>query len=217
MLKLYDYFRSSACFRVRIALNLKHLSYESFTVHLLKEGGEQLKAAYHEINPQSLVPTLQLSDTDYLTQSLAIIEYLEEIYPTPPLLPADPFLRAQNRAFAQIIACDIHPLNNLRVLKYLAEPFELSEEKRKVWYEHWLSLGFEALETMIKRHSNEGRFCFGKTPTVADICLIPQVYNATYRGYPMDNHPLLQAIYEHCLAQPEFAMALPDKQAIQGL
>lgn len=214
MLKLYDYFRSSACFRVRIALNIKELSYESFTIHLLKEGGDQLKAAYREINPQGLVPTLQVSNTHYLTQSLAIIEYLEETFPQPALLPADPLLRAHNRAFAQTIACDIHPLNNLRVLKYLAEPFALSEEKRKMWYQHWLELGFETLEAMIKAHSHKGLFCFGETPTLADVCLVPQVYNAIHRAYPMHNHPLLHGIYQHCLTQPAFVAALPDNQPV---
>lgn len=209
MLKLYDYSRSSACFRVRIALNIKNLPYETFTVHLLKEGGEQLKPDYRAINPQGLVPTLQISNTHYLTQSLAIIEYLEEVFPKPALLPTDPVSRAQNRAFAQIIACDIHPLNNLRVLKYLADPFERSEEQRKTWYLHWLALGFKSLETMLSAHTHQEHFCFGDTPTLADICLVPQVYNALRYEYPMDQHPLLHEIYQHCLALTAFNKALP--------
>lgn len=212
MLKLYDYFRSSACFRVRIALNIKNQAYETLTVHLLKEGGEQLKATYHDINPQRLIPTLQVADNTYLSQSLAIIEYLEEKFPEPPLLPIDPIKRAHNRAFAQAIACDMHPLNNLRVLKYLAHSFELSEEKRRTWTLHWLELGFESLEAMIKAHSHKGLFCFGETPTLADVCLVPQIYNATRYEYPIDKHPLLQEIYEHCLLQAPFRNALPDNQ-----
>jgi maleylacetoacetate isomerase len=210
MLKLYDYSRSSACFRVRIALNIKKQPYEIVTVHLLKEGGEQFKADYRAINPQGLVPTLQVSSTHSLTQSLAIIEYLEETFPRPALLSTDPIMRAQNRAFAQIIACDIHPLNNLRVLKYLADPFEKSEEQRKTWYLHWLELGFKSLEAMLSAHSYQGRFCFGDTPTLADIFLVPQVYNALRYQYPMVQHPLLHEIYQHCLTQTAFNKALPS-------
>lgn len=211
MIKLYDYFRSSASFRVRIALNLKELPYTPMEIHLVKEGGQHLQTDYAAINPQKLVPTLLDADeTTALTQSLAIIEYLEEQYPTPALLPHDPLLRAQIRAFAQHIACDIHPLNNLRVLQYLTGTLQISESQKMAWYFHWLQQGFTALETLLAKQSTSHPFCFGKTPTLADICLIPQVYNARRFEFPMHEYPRLSAVNAHCLTHAAFTRALPE-------
>lgn len=214
MFKLYDYFRSSACFRVRIALNLKEQPYESLTIHLVKEGGQHLHEAYRALNPQALVPALEEPHTgQIMTQSLAIIEYLDETIQNFPLLPTEPIERAHVRAFAQAVACDIHPLNNLRVLKYLTGTLHLSENQKTAWYQHWIKQGFEGLEKIIENHASKGPFCFGKSPTLADICLVPQVYNALRYEYGMSNHPLLHGIYQHCLTLPPFIKALPENQA----
>lgn len=211
MIKLYDYFRSSASFRVRIALNLKDLSYKQMEIHLVKEGGQHLQEHYATLNPQKLVPCLVDADeTTALAQSLAIIEYLEEQYPTPALLPLEPLQRAAVRAFAQYIACDIHPLNNLRVLQYLTGTLELSESQKMTWYFHWLREGFTALEALLAKQPMTGPFCFGKTPTLADIYLIPQVYNALRFHFPMEDYPRLNAVNAHCLTQLAFQRALPE-------
>ena len=174
-MKLYSYFRSSAAFRVRIALNLKGLSYDTQAVHLLKQGGEQHSAEYAAINPSELVPTL-LDQQYVLTQSLSILEYLEEAYPKTALLPQNLQQRAQIRAFAQYIACEIHPLNNLRVLQYLEQTLAVSNSEKTAWYQHWIKLGFHSLEQQLQQ--SNGQYCFGEQPTFADCCLIPQVYNA---------------------------------------
>lgn len=215
MFKLYDYFRSSACFRVRIALNLKGQSYESLTVHLVKDGGQHLHDIYRAINPQGLVPTLEEPNSgQFIPQSIAIIEFLDETIKNSPLLPKLPIERAHVRAFAQAIACDIHPLNNLRVLKYLTSTFHISENQKTAWYQHWLQVGFEGLEKTLEASSSKGIFCFGDTPTLADICLVPQVYNALRYEYSMDKHPRLHKVYQHCLTLPAFIKALPENQAV---
>lgn len=210
-MKLYSYFRSSAAYRVRIALNLKHMAHETAFVHLLKNGGQQREAAYAAVNPQKLVPALA-TEAGVLTQSLAIIEYLEETHPEHPLLPADAAGRARVRALAQLVACDIHPLNNLRVLQYLQNHLQAGEAARNAWYVHWISEGFDALEQLLQS-PHTGRFCHGDTPTLADCCLIPQVYNA--RRFQMDlaAYPAIVRIADTCAALPEFAAAAPENQA----
>ncbi|WP_373829676.1 maleylacetoacetate isomerase, partial [Neisseria dentiae] len=175
-MKLYSYFRSSASYRVRIALNLKKIPHETDFVHLLKNGGEQRSAAYAALNPQKLVPALA-TEEGVFTQSLAIIEYLEETHPETPLLPATAAERARVRAIAQLMACDIHPLNNLRVLQYLQNHLQADEAAKNAWYAHWIREGFDALEQLLQSPQT-GRFCHGDTPTLADCCLVPQVYNA---------------------------------------
>jgi maleylacetoacetate isomerase len=212
MIKLYDYYRSSACYRVRIALNLKQLSYEPIGIHLTKDGGQQFSFDYTNKNPQRLVPLLD--DTDHnvtLNQSLAIIEYLDETYPEIPLLSNNTHERAKIRAIAQMIACDIHPLNNLRVLKYLKHEFEVDDEKKTKWYHHWLKMGFDAIEPMLAQ-SAHSLFCFGTSATMADACLIPQVYNAIRFEFPMDNYPIISRIATHCNSLPAFIKALPENQ-----
>ena len=207
-MKLHDYFRSSASFRVRIALNLKNIQYEQIPVHLLNN--EQRNREYLDINPQGLVPSL-LDKEQLLTQSLAIIEYLEECYPIPAILPKTAIERAKVRSLSQLIASDIHPLNNLRVLRYLNHPLDCSEEQKNSWYQHWVKMGFDALEELLSKN-NENLFCFGNTPTLADICLFPQVYNA--RRYQCDLAPYktIQAIVDRCLELPAFIKALPENQ-----
>jgi maleylacetoacetate isomerase/maleylpyruvate isomerase len=206
VLTLYTYFRSSAAYRVRIAANLKGIRYRSQFVHLLK--GEQHLPAYRTLNPQGLVPVLV--DETALTQSLAIIEYLEEAYPEPPLLPKALKDRAYVRALAAIIACDIHPLNNLRVICYLKEILNQDEKARLAWIQHWIQEGLEAFEEHLDRI--QGRFCFGDRPTLADVCLVPQIYNARRFGCDLDNFPRIQAIDQHCLALPAFQQAAPENQ-----
>jgi maleylacetoacetate isomerase len=209
-LELYTYFRSSAAYRVRIALNLKRLSYRPRFVHLAK--GEQHQPEYHEINPQERVPALVDRGTVF-TQSLAIIEYLNDAYPEPPLLPRRRDERAYVRALAQIIACDIHPLNNLRVLRYLEHTMGQDEAARSAWIRHWIAEGFEAFEEQLARHGNYGRFCFGDTPTLADICLVPQVFNARRFGCDLSRFAKILAIEKNCLALPAFHDAVPEQQA----
>lgn len=212
MFKLYDYFRSSACYRVRIALNLKALDYEQIPIHLTKEGGHQFQDSYKNVNPQQLVPALLLIDTNQiLTQSLSIMEYLEETFPDIPLLPNDVVARANVRAFAQVIACDIHPINNLRVLKYLKHHFHVSDEQKMAWYFHWLTSGFDTLEKILEKQPS-GPFCFGQIPTLADVCLIPQVYNALRFDYSLEGYPHIQQVYEHANKHPAFIKALPENQ-----
>lgn len=213
MFTLYDYYRSSTCFRVRIALNLKAQDYTCIPVHLIQDGGQHLQAKYRAINPQGLVPSLEIADTHIiLTQSMAILEYLEETFTEPPLLPTDTIERAKIRAFSNIIACDIHPINNLRILKYLQSTFAISETQKTAWYHHWLTAGFTPLEQMLQQTKNTGPYCFGNTPTFADICLIPQVYNAIRFELNLQDYPRIEAIYQHCLTQPAFERALPENE-----
>jgi len=203
---LDDYYRSSAAYRVRIALNLKGLATERRFVHLRR--GEQRAPGYLDMNPQGLVPMLAIGHRR-LTQSLAIVEYLDEKHPNPPLLPPAPEDRAWVRAIALSIACDIHPLNNLRVLQYLGKALEIPEPTRDEWYRHWVIEGFDALEKqLVERQS--GPFCFGDEPTLADICLVPQVANARRLKTPLDAYPRIRAIDEACLARPEFDRARPE-------
>jgi maleylacetoacetate isomerase len=212
MLKLYDYFRSSACFRVRIALNLKKIPYEKIPIHLINNGGEQHSNAYQAINPQALVPTLQ-DHQDYFTQSLAIIEYLNDIYPEPPLLPADVKVKAMVRSFALTIAADMHPLNNLRVLNYLQQQLHITEEQKTAWYQHWMHLGLQALEARLQTQSHHRyHFTFGNDPSLADICLVQQLYNARRFHCDISAFPELQRVDEHCQTHPAFQAAWPVEQ-----
>jgi len=210
-MKLHTYYRSSASYRVRIALNLKGLAAEPSYVHLSKNGGEQFGAAFDSVNPQHLLPVLE-DDGLVLPQSLAIIEYLDETRPEAPLLPADPKGRARVRALSQAIAADIHPINNLRVLKYLSEQLGVSADQKNAWYRHWVALGLEALERQLAGHPATGRFCHGDTPTMADCCLVPQLYNARRFECDLSGYPTLLAIDARCAALPAFAGALPDVQ-----
>jgi maleylpyruvate isomerase len=205
---LYDYFRSSAAFRVRIALNLKGIEVERRTIHLLN--GEQRSADYLAVNPQGLVPCL-IDAEQVITQSLAIIEYLEETHPAPPLMPQAPAERAWVRAFAMAAACDIHPLNNTRVIGYLRDELGQDEAARNRWYAHWIRTGFLAMEEMLHKRAVQSPFCFGDTPTLADICLVPQVANANRFKCPLDDYPLIRAINERALALPAFDLAQPSK------
>jgi maleylpyruvate isomerase len=210
-MKLYTYFRSSAAYRVRIALNLKGLPYEAVPVHLVKGGGEQLKDDYRAVNPSALVPTLQ-EEGATITQSMAILEYLEETHPEAPLLPSAPLDRARVRALAQMIACDIHPVNNLRVLRYLVRTLKISDDAKDEWYRHWVDEGFAALETHLAGDSAPGRFCHGDAPTMADCFLVPQVYNAARFDIDMTPYPRIASIDAACAALPAFAAAHPARQ-----
>ena len=211
-LTLYTYFRSSAAYRVRIALSLKGIDYTAQSVHLLKHGGEHHHPGYRKRNPQELVPTLVDGDT-VLTQSLAIIEYLDECQPQPSLLPTGHSERAYVRSLAQVIACDIHPLNNLRVLGYLRDQLDQNEETRLVWYRHWIQEGLCAFETLLEQHGGGKTLCFGDTPTLADICLIPQVYNARRYQCDLDTFPIILSVYAHCMNLEAFEKSAPDNQA----
>ena len=210
-MKLYGYFRSSASYRVRIALNLKGLSYEQASVHLTRGGGEQFSAAFRKLNPQSLVPVLQDGER-LLSQSLAIIEYLDEIHPKPPLLPATPETRARVRSLALIVACEIHPLNNLRVLNYLTGPMGLGNEARQAWYCHWIEEGLGALEARLAAERETGMFCHGDTPGLADCCLVPQLANARRFKCDLSPYPTLLAIEKNCQALAAFQRAAPGRQ-----
>ncbi|SFG92755.1 maleylpyruvate isomerase [Duganella sp. CF458] len=210
-MKLYTYFRSSAAYRVRIALNLKGLAYEAVPVHLLRDGGEQLAPAYREVNPAGLVPSLE-DNGIVLTQSLAIMEYLEEVHPMVPLLPQDAVGRARVRALAQTVACDTHPLMNLRVLKHIKGPMGLSEEQKMLWYYHWMGEGMMALEAHLERDGDTGRFCYGDTPTIADCCLVPQVYNAQRFNIDLAPYPHVARIAANCADLPAFKAAHPSTQ-----
>ena len=210
-LKLYTYWRSTAAYRVRIALNLKGIDYESVPVHLVRDGGEQHSDSYRALNPQQLVPTLRDGDV-VLTQSLAIIGYLDERYPEPPLLPQDPVLRAHTRALALSIACDIHPLNNLRVLQYLDQPLGVPKEARDVWYCHWIAAGFAAIETRLAGDRGRDRFCVGTTPTLADLCLVPQVYNARRFECNLEPYPNIVEVDAKCREIDAFVQASPGEQ-----
>ncbi|MDP4535022.1 maleylacetoacetate isomerase [Alkalimonas collagenimarina] len=209
-MKLYGYWRSSAAYRVRIALAFKQLSFESVSVHLVKDGGQQHQADYKALNPAELVPTLQDGDLT-LNQSLAMLEYIEEQYPEPALLPADVSKKAVIRAMALDIACDIHPLNNLRVLQYLTQTLQLTEQQKIDWIHHWLQTGFQALEQRLATTS--GEYCFGNELTLADVCLVPQVYNALRFQLDMTPYPIIQSIYQHCNQLTAFQSAAPEQQA----
>ena len=206
--KLYSYFRSSAAYRARIALNLKGLPYEMVAVHLTKDGGQQHKPEFHAVNPQERVPALELSSGEVLTQSLAIVEYLDDIEPNPPFLPADALARAKVRAIAQIVACDIHPLNNLIALQYLKRTLKHEQADIDAWYHHWVIEGFKAIEAMIK----PAPYACGAHVTLADICLIPQVFNARRLKVPLDAFPKIVAVEQACLKLPAFDKARPENQ-----
>jgi maleylacetoacetate isomerase len=206
--KLYTYFRSSAAFRVRIALNLKGLDYQPTFVHLAK--GEHRQPAYAAVNPQALVPTLEEGGR-LLTQSLAILEYLEETHPQPPLLPQDPFERARVRSLALLIACEIHPLNNLRVLRHLKSNLGQSEAQVNGWYRHWVADGLAKLEAELQNPGN-GRFCHGQTPTIADCSLVPQIFNAKRYQCELGPYPAVMRVFDACMQLDAFVRAQPDKQ-----
>ncbi|MBM3531071.1 MAG: maleylacetoacetate isomerase [Alphaproteobacteria bacterium] len=207
-MKLYTYFRSSAAYRVRIAMNLKGVAAEQISIHLTKDGGRQHAAEYRAVNPQRRVPSLALDDGDVLLQSPAIVEYLDEVHPQPPFLPADPVARAKVRAFAAVIACDIHPLNNLAPLQYLRRVLKHEQPEIDAWYHHWIVEGFTALETMIR----PGPYCFGSAVTLADIYLVPQMYNARRLKVPLDAFPKLVAADAELLKLPAFDHARPENQ-----
>ena len=210
-MKLYTFFRSSASYRVRIALNLKRIPYEQAAIHLRRGGGEQLGAAYKSINPQALVPALE-DKGRILTQSLAIIEYLDEQYPNPPLLPKAPADKALVRSMALVIACEVHPIQNLRVLNYVKANYNQSDEQVNRWAQHWIDLGLDALQQMIVAQSKRGKFCYGESPTLADICLIPQLGNARRYGCELAKFPAILEIEKNCNALEAFVNAAPEKQ-----
>ncbi len=209
-MKLYTYFRSSAAWRVRIALGLKGIAWTPEYIHLLKNGGQQNAPAYRAKNPTGLVPTLETDDGALLGQSLAIIEWLDETHPTPALLPSDPLARARVRAFALTVACDIHPLNNLRVLRYLTHKMGQDDSAREAWYAHWIAEGLGALEAMVRGEA--GSFCCGAAPTLADVCLVPQMANARRLKCPLDAYPTLLRAEAAALALPAFRDAAPEHQ-----
>ena len=211
MRKLYGYFRSSAAFRARIALNLKGLDYERMIVHLTKDGGEQFAPEYRALNPQALVPVLQ-DDALTLTQSIAIVEYLEEVYPNPPLLPKSPAERARVRSLALMVACEIHPLNNLRVLRYLINDLKVTEAQKDDWYRHWVTNGLAPLEMRLVNDTATGNFCHGNTPGLADICLVPQLANARRFNITLGDFPTLVRIEQNCMALKAFQDAAPAVQ-----
>ena len=208
-MKLYSFFRSSAAFRVRIALNLKKIAYETVAIHLRRN--DQSKPDYRGVNPQGLVPTLE-DGARKLIQSLAIIEYLDEMHPEPPLLPKDPADRARVRALAEIVACDIHPINNLRVLRYLTHEFGHDEAAIAKWYNHWIATGFEALEPLLARDTRTGAFCHSNSPGLADIALVPQVVNAERYQLDLTPYPNIMRVSDNCMRLEAFIAAHPSKQ-----
>ncbi|QUM82638.1 maleylacetoacetate isomerase [Moritella sp. 5] len=214
-MKLYSYFRSSAAYRVRIVLNLKKISYTTEPIHLVHNGGEQHSAEYLNINPQGLVPSLDIAEAEHkpqiITQSGAIIEYLEESFPQPALLPTNLIERAYVRTLMQIITCDIHPLNNLRVLQYIEENFDCDGTEKMVWYHHWLAKGFAAVETLLTKKEST-HYCYNDQITLADVYLIPQVYNAQRFKLNMALYPAINRIYQHCIQLPAFNDAAPELQ-----
>ncbi|OEZ63051.1 MULTISPECIES: maleylacetoacetate isomerase [unclassified Duganella] len=210
-MKLYTYFRSTAAYRVRIALNLKGLAYEALPVHLLRNGGEQLADAYRAVNPSALLPTLD-DDGSVIGQSLAIIEYLEETRPQVPLLPSAAADRARVRALALTVAADTHPLGNLRVLKYLKGELNVSEEVKLQWQRHWLGAGMATLERLLADDPRTGRYCHGDTPTLADCCLVPQVFGAQRFGVDLAPYPTVMRIFDACAELPAFQQAHPSQQ-----
>ncbi len=207
-MKLYTYYRSSAAFRVRIALNLKGIAYEMQSVHLVKDGGHNRRPEYRAVNPQMRVPALITDGGDILIQSLAMIEYLDEVHPQPPFLPKDPIARAKVRALADLIACDIHPLNNTSPLRYLKNSMGQPQSAIDAWYHHWVLEGFEALEALIA----PGPYACGDAVTLADICLVPQVYNARRLKVPLDKFPKIVAVEATCMKLPAFDRARPENQ-----
>ena len=207
-MKLYSYFRSSAAYRVRIALNLKGIAYETAPIHLVKDGGHNRRPEYRAVNPQMRVPALVTSSGEVLIQSLAIIDYLDETHPNPPLLPKDPIARARARSLAEIVACDIHPLNNTSPLRYLKRVMHQEQSAIDAWYHQWVTEGFDALEALV----GPGPYCCGSDVTIADICLVPQVYNARRLKVPLDKFPKIVAIGAACLALPAFDRARPENQ-----
>lgn len=211
-LQLYSYYRSSCSYRVRLALAFKGLEYTTHPVHLVRNGGEQHLPEYAALNPQEQVPTLV--DGDFvLTQSMAIMEYLEEKYPSPSLLPADVQARAYVRQIAQIMVADIHPLNNLKVLQHLSNDLQVNQAQKSAWYSKWIETGFTATEKILARSPfHSGAFVCGDTPGLADFCLIPQVYNAARYDVPLDAYPIIRAIHDHCLTLDLFDRASPEKQ-----
>ncbi|WP_106003705.1 maleylacetoacetate isomerase [Magnetospirillum gryphiswaldense] len=210
-MRLYTYFRSSAAYRVRIALNLKGIDFQAVPVHLVRNGGEHKSADYLALNPQGLVPALE-TDGQVLTQSLAILEYLDETHPDPALLPADPLGRARVRAIAQAIACDIHPINNLRVLQYLGGTLGLDQAAKDDWYRHWVETGLQAVEAMLAADRRTGVFCHGDQPGLADCCLVPQVFNARRFNCDLTALPTIMRIAERCEQIDAFNQAAPAQQ-----
>ncbi len=208
---LYGYPLSSASYRVRIALALKGLEVDTVTKRLRR--GEHRQGDFLQLNPQGFVPALGLDDGEVLTQSIAIIEYLDEAHPHPPLLPQAPVARARVRSLSQLIACDVHPLNNLRVLQYLEAQLGLAQSARDAWYHHWVHAGFAALEQALARDSSAGRFCHGESPTMADVCLVPQVFNARRFAVDLSPYPRIVAIDTACREIAAFAAAAPQRQA----
>jgi maleylacetoacetate isomerase len=206
-MKLHNYFRSSASFRVRIALELKGLSYEYLPVHLVK--GEHRSAAYAAVSPSQLVPTLETDDGHKLGQSMAIIEYLDEMHPQPALLPRDPIRRARVRALSQLISCEIHPLNNLRVLKYLVRDLKVSDQAKNTWYRHWVREGLLAFEQEL-RQLPAGTYCCGDTPTMADCCLVPQIFNGKRFDTDLSGLDRTMAAFDACMRHPAFQKAQPS-------
>ena len=206
-MKLYNYFRSSASFRVRIALALKGLPYEYVPVHLVK--GEQRQEKYAGISPSGLVPTLELDGGERLSQSMAIIEYLDEVHPQPPLLPSEAVERAHVRSLAQLIACEIHPLNNLRVLKYLVRDLKVEEEAKNTWYRHWVRLGLESFEAELKQLP-AGTYCHGDTPTLVDCFLVPQIFNGQRFNVDFSGLSRTMAAFDACMQHPAFQQAQPS-------
>jgi maleylacetoacetate isomerase len=205
--KLYSYYRSSAAFRVRIALNLKGLAYETEAIHLIKDGGHNRRPEYRAVNPQMRVPALVTPGGEVLIQSLAIIEYLDETHPQPPLLPKDPIARAKVRALSELIACDIHPLNNTSSLRYLKNTLGHEQSAIDTWYHHWVLEGFEALEQLI-----DAPYACGDAVTIADICLVPQLYNARRLKVPLDKFPKILSVDAACMKLPAFDRARPENQ-----
>ena len=212
MMKLHNYFRSSASYRVRIALNIKGLAYDYVPVHIAR--GEHHQPPFADIAPEQLVPLLEEDESsggERISQSMAIIEYLDETNPEPPLLPHDPVGRARVRTLSQIVACEIHPINNLRVLKYLVRELKVDEAAKNAWYRHWVRDGMEAFERQLALHPGS-TFCYGDTPTLADCCLVPQLYNARRFGVDLSAFPTLVRVEAECLALPEFDRARPENQ-----
>ncbi|CAH2904330.1 MAG: Maleylacetoacetate isomerase (EC @ Glutathione S-transferase, zeta (EC [uncultured Paraburkholderia sp.] len=210
-MRLLNYFRSSASYRVWIACNLKGLPYEYVAIHLNRNGGEQFGPEFSELNPQQLVPLLQ-DGGPLIAQSIAILEYLEERYPDVPLLPRDIMARAHVRQIAQYIACDVHPLNNLRVLKFLTGRLHLSEDQKNAWIVHWLETGLSTIENQLNQSSTRGAFCMGDTPTIADCCLVPQMFSARRFGIDIERYPTLFAIEKNCNEMAAFQLAQPTLQ-----
>jgi maleylpyruvate isomerase len=206
--QLYSFFRSSAAYRVRIALGLKGLSYDTVGIHLSKDGGHNRKPDYQAINPQMRVPALKLDSGEILIQSLAIIEYLDETHPQPPLLPRDPIARAKVRGISQAIACDIHPLNNTSPVRYLKDTLGQEQAALDTWYHHWILEGFGAIESLI----GSGPYAFGKDVSLADVCIVPQVANARRFKVPLDRFPKIVAVDAACAKLPAFEAARPEKQ-----